>query len=136
MTSDLFTHLPKTSRGGSASATTLSDISWPDLSAQTPPSTVHTNADGGQVRVWLPDPGARQRGAFSTLNISECPSSADVSLCLADILEKADIPQRYYLSAKAATGILRRAAKRGKTLPPVLRTALKAEIWFRLYAGR
>jgi hypothetical protein len=42
---------------------------------------------------------------------------------LSQILEE-DAPQKYYLSAKACTGILNRAAKRGKELPEVLKTAL------------
>jgi hypothetical protein len=35
-----------------------------------------------------------------------------------------DVPKRYYLSPKAAEGILRRAERRGKTLPDMLRRAL------------
>ena len=35
-----------------------------------------------------------------------------------------NIPPRYYLTVKCAEGILRRAARRGKTLPPVLKEAL------------
>jgi hypothetical protein len=42
---------------------------------------------------------------------------------LSDILEK-DVPQKYYLSPKAARGILRRAEKRGRELPTQLREAL------------
>lgn len=34
-------------------------------------------------------------------------------------------PAKYFLSQKAAAGILRRAAKRGKTLPPALKLALE-----------
>jgi hypothetical protein len=39
-------------------------------------------------------------------------------------LETGDVPQRFYLSAKACQGILRRAEKRGKKLPPLLHQAL------------
>ena len=35
------------------------------------------------------------------------------------------IPQKYYLSAKACLGILRRAMSRGKQLPPLLKAALE-----------
>jgi hypothetical protein len=35
-----------------------------------------------------------------------------------------DVPTRYYLSSKAAEGILRRAERRGKILPDLLRQAL------------
>ena len=45
---------------------------------------------------------------------------------LSDILEAGDVPQRYYLSPKACLGILRRAEKRGKSLPQSLHDALKA----------
>jgi hypothetical protein len=43
---------------------------------------------------------------------------------LSDILT-GDAPQRYYLTPRACTGILRRAAKRGKDLPPMLSVALQ-----------
>jgi hypothetical protein len=45
---------------------------------------------------------------------------------LSDILETGDVPQRFFLSAKACSGILRRAAKRGKSLPRSLAAALRA----------
>ena len=45
---------------------------------------------------------------------------------LSDILETGDVPQRYYLTARACAGILRRADKRGKVLPPQLAAALQA----------
>lgn len=70
--------------------------------------------------------------AFLTLNTSEwnhtlAPSLKDEGVCsLSDILETGDVPQQYFLSAKACSGILRRAAKRGKELPPPLHEALKA----------
>ena len=43
---------------------------------------------------------------------------------LSDILETGDVPQRFFLSATACRGILRRAAKRGKSLPSALHEAL------------
>ena len=45
---------------------------------------------------------------------------------LSDILETGGVPQWYFLSARACRGILRRAEKRGKTLPPMLHQALSA----------
>ena len=45
---------------------------------------------------------------------------------LSDILETGDVPQRFYLSPKACAGILRRAEKRGKALPEMLRRALES----------
>jgi site-specific DNA-cytosine methylase len=54
-------------------------------------------------------------------------SLKDEGVCsLSDILETGDVPQRYFLSAKACSGILRRADKRGKELPPQLAAALQA----------
>jgi hypothetical protein len=41
-------------------------------------------------------------------------------------LETSAVPQRFYLSATACRGILRRAEKRGKVLPEPLRRALEA----------
>ena len=62
---------------------------------------------------------------FLTLSTSEFPS--DGAACsLSDILETGDVPRRFYLSAKACAGILRRAAKRGKELPRALKLALEA----------
>jgi hypothetical protein len=46
---------------------------------------------------------------------------------LAAVLETGGIPQRYYLTAQAATGILRRARTRGKKLPPLLEQALELQ---------
>ena len=60
-----------------------------------------------------------------TLNTSDWPS--DGSVCsLSAILETGDVPQRFYLSARACRGILRRAEKRGKQLSPSLAAALRA----------
>ena len=59
-----------------------------------------------------------------TLNTSEWPSDA-VVCSLSDTLETGIVPQRYYLSATACQGILRRADKRGKELPPALQAALQ-----------
>jgi hypothetical protein len=54
------------------------------------------------------------------------PSRSDGGVCsLSDVLETNSVPQRYSLSAKACTGILRRAERRGKALPPMLKQALE-----------
>jgi hypothetical protein len=58
-----------------------------------------------------------------TLSILEWPSAAAVC-SLSDVLEIGELPQRYFLSATACKGILRRAEKRGKELPPQLQDAL------------
>ena len=64
--------------------------------------------------------------AFSPRNTGECPSAA-VESTLSSILE-ANVPQTYYLSARACEGILRRAERRGKELPPILKEALEQMI--------
>ena len=62
---------------------------------------------------------------FLTLDTSESHNDA-VECSLSDILEAhGNVPQRYFLSAKACRGILKRAEKRGRTLPPLLQTALE-----------
>ena len=67
---------------------------------------------------------------FLTLNTSEwnhtlAPSLKDDGVCsLSDILEIGALPQRFFLSAKACAGILRRAERRGKALPTMLHRAL------------
>ena len=61
---------------------------------------------------------------FLTLNTSEFHSGVGVCLLL-DVLEVGNVPQRYFLTPLACQGILRRAEKRGKELPPMLRTSLE-----------
>ena len=80
-------------------------------------------------RIGLPCSGTWQNWgmgpptAFSTLSGSEFPKDAGVC-SLSDVLETGDVPQKYYLSAKACRGILRRAERRGRELPPALHAAL------------
>ena len=62
---------------------------------------------------------------FWTLSTSEWPK--DAAVCsLSDVLEAGEVPQRFFLSATACKGILRRADKRGKALPEALKSALQA----------
>ena len=65
------------------------------------------------------------RGEFSMHSFGECPSVESVSH-LSAILE-ASPPQKYSLSAKACQGILNRAERRGKPLPPILKKALEMQ---------
>ena len=55
-------------------------------------------------------------------NTGECPREEREST-LSQILEETPHP-KYYLSEKACLGILKRAEKRGKVLPEILRRAL------------
>ena len=77
--------------------------------------------DGLRVEPYWETDGA-SLGAYSTRSFGECPSAAAESR-LSQILEAAP-PQKYYLSAKACSGILTRARRRGKPLPPELEAAL------------
>jgi hypothetical protein len=67
------------------------------------------------------------RTEFLTLNTSEWHSAAAV-FSLSDTLETGDLPQRFFLSATACQGILRRAEKRGKVLPEQLQRALESVV--------
>lgn len=58
-----------------------------------------------------------------TLATSEWPSGGGESSSLRDVLE-ADVPPRFFLSQKAAAGILRRAENRRRVIPPGLKAAL------------
>lgn len=73
-------------------------------------------------------------GDSSTLNIGESPREESVSL-LSRILQ-VDVPEKYYLSAKACRGILTRASRRGKKLQELLETALLEMIeWWQRGGG-
>ena len=73
-------------------------------------------------------------GSFGMLNTSECPKDA-VECSLWQILQ-ATAPSRYSLSQTACLGILRRAACRGKSLPPLLEAALRMQAGLDLPAPR
>ena len=70
------------------------------------------------------DPEDSSSGQFWTRNGSEFRNGA-VASSLSEILETGEVDRRYFLSAKACKGILRRAEKRGKALPTTLRLALE-----------
>lgn len=67
--------------------------------------------------------GIPSRGVPSTHSIGEYPSVAVVST-LSQILQ-VNVPEKYYLSKTACEGILRRAERRGKVLPQMLKEALE-----------
>ena len=96
------------------------------LSAKKPPLFLCLQTDGRQPDASLTwkDIGVL-RGAYSTLSFGESPSVA-VESHLSQILEEHPLP-KYSLSAKACQGILRRAGRRGKELPEVLRLALERQ---------
>ena len=144
---NLFGPSPKTSPDGSQPRTTPSDATWERLWERIPHSR-HPQEGGGEVRVLSMDRSSARRGESSTLRAScrredgaflwsrqgwvvgEIPSAcfSRPKPRLSDILEKGPVEDRYFLSAKAAEGILRRAERRGKDLPETLRRALEAVV--------
>ena len=81
--------------------------------------------DNGQTPAWYEAEALTSLGACTTPNTSEQHSGAGVSF-LSQILE-ANAPAKYSLSPKACKGILRRAERRGKDLPPMLKMALEQQ---------
>src|SRR5690349_8177629 len=76
-------------------------------------------------RRW-PNAGCDAPTGFWTANISESPNVAAVC-SLSEVLEDSQsVPKRFFLSPRAASGILRRASARGRVLPPRLEGALVA----------
>ncbi len=119
----------------------------PDCSSSSPGSPTLFDPDGFSSRTYpdcspatavgtsesclerWPTSGTAWDGGFSTHVTSECRSGDAVcsssGVSLTEILEPpASVPAKYSLSARAATGILRRAEKRGRELPTHLRSAL------------
>lgn len=101
-----------------------------------PPATDSTS-EPSSVR-WS-NAGTASPGGFWTHSLPEhnrfrSPSpSADAVCGLSDVLEPTSPSLlKYFLSSRACEGILRRAAKRGKDLPPLLDTALTEMIaWWK-----
>ena len=80
----------------------------------------------GQRQEPLTVMGGLSLGELTMLNTGESPNVA-VESRLSQILE-VNAPEKYRLSAKACEGILRRAERRGKVLPEMLRIALEQTI--------
>lgn len=68
----------------------------------------------------------RWRGEPWMPSIGACPNVVCASR-LSSILQ-VNAPEKYYLSQKACEGILRRASRRGKQLPELLKMALTMQI--------
>ena len=80
---------------------------------------------GNGLVFWPTSTDSPLRNCCLTLNIGETPRNPNPTK-LSEILGEAD--EKYQLSAKACQGILNRAARRGKELPPELKAALEAQI--------
>lgn len=92
-------------------------------SSRKPPVLMCLNADGrhgDNTAMWEED--GVWRGECLTRNIGEYPNVV-VESRLSQILEEAP-QEKYYLTARACQGILNRAERRGKVLPPKLKAAL------------
>lgn len=114
----------KTSPASSTTAVMPLGISW----GHWPEKAVRSSHQGigGRTLVVCLDPAAASRGACSTLNISVSPNAASACF-LWQVVEMTSIPQKYFLSAQACSGILVRAARRGKKLPTMLDRVLKQQ---------
>jgi hypothetical protein len=103
----------------------FSSRTYPDCSPRTAVGTSESCLER-----W-PTSGTAWRGGLSTAVSSECRSDeggcSSSEPSLSQILEEPqNVPAKYSLSARAAQGILRRAEKRGRTLPQHLADALQA----------
>ena len=103
------------------SDTDLSGSCWRTFLASSVPTKGLTSPDFSMK--WS-NSGIVSRGELWMLDTSESPNDA-VESSLSQVLSPT-APARYSLSAKAASGILRRANRRGKVLPAALQTALEA----------
>ena len=111
----------KTSPASYQHETTPSDVFW-QLCLASPKSLSQQGADG-RVQVLCVRTNAKSHGESWMPNISESPNVAE-ECSLSQVIET-DVPPKYYLSSRAKVGILRRAEKRGKNLPHLLREALE-----------
>ena len=104
----------------------LTDIGPAGWAGRTSPVSCHLTEDGilAPFSERWGNSGMGSLTEFSTLSTSGFPSAA-VACSLSDILETGDVQRRFYLSATACRGILRRAEKRGKELPRQLHQALR-----------
>jgi hypothetical protein len=78
---------------------------------------------GGPTESWTLN-GAEHTGTHAPSR-SEGEGCLSLVASLSEVLETQPLPQRFSLSAKACSGILRRAERRGKELPPMLKVALE-----------
>ena len=79
----------------------------------------------GQVPEWYEAQALISLGACTMPGILGLPSE-ERGCSLSAILED-NVPERYYLSPKACTGVLHRARLRGKKLLPLLELALRRQ---------
>lgn len=95
-------------------------------SAKRTPLCLRFQKQDGHMQTVTPVTDGALRTEFLMLNTGESPKDA-VESTLSQILE-VNAPKKYYLSARACEGILRRAERRGKKLPEMLKIALQQMI--------
>lgn len=96
----------------------LSAGSWANLEAVT-----RVTPSKQSSPTWSNSGLVESDGRYWTRNTSESRNAAD-ACSLSQVLES-EVSETYFLSARAAAGILRRAERRGKELPTALRLALE-----------
>lgn len=69
--------------------------------------------------------GLASPGGCLTLNGSASPNAGSVCSLSAVLVPTLDVPEKYYLSARACRGILSRSERRGRPLPAPLKAALE-----------
>jgi hypothetical protein len=132
MQCELFSGLDSTAASDGSSSKTSPDSSqatreqtllqW--LERSLGPSLAFREMGGKTPELHLDRKGSAS-GAYWMRSGSEFRNGA--SACsLSEILETGQVEARYFLSARACQGILRRAEKRGKTLPTALEAALRS----------
>ena len=99
----------------------------PCLKRSQKPRFQYLGLENGQTPEWSEAEELTSLGSYTTVNISECHS--DAGDCFLSAILVAGAPERYSLSPKACQGILRRAERRGKKLPPMLYDALMAQAY-------
>lgn len=81
----------------------------------------------GRTPEWLEAEDLISLGSSRTPpNITESHSEEGACTLSSILQDPETVPPKYFLSPKACAGILRRAALRGKALPPLLKEALEA----------
>lgn len=113
----------------------LTDIAPDGFCGKTSPAPCHRKEDG-TLEVssgrWMKS-GMGMHGECLTLNTSEHPSIRGLCLndegvsSLSDVLDAGEVPPRLFLTPKACAGILRRAGRKGRPLPDLLRMALETK---------
>lgn len=114
---------------GASAAWERTDSPFPWLGESTTLNFGASRKDAAASACWLTSPGLLRLGFCLTLNLSERPRQENPSK-LSEILVT-DAEAKYRLSQKACQGILNRAERRGKELPPELKAALIAQSAFK-----